>query len=145
MKVVSFKIDEELLERFDRVIVSRGLSRSRVIRELIKAYLESCDAEFNTYTSEFLNLKLLVLDERKYGVKQLPQLNTNYLNKVRSSDPQKYAELIDEYNRKLAEVCREIQKMKYEESKAWSEIAGLYGVTRKYIIEFYRKKCMKMR
>jgi len=41
MRVVTFKIDEELLERFDRVVISRGLSRSEVIRELIKAYLES--------------------------------------------------------------------------------------------------------
>jgi len=102
-------------------------------------------SEFNTYISEFLNIKLLVLDERKYGVKQLPQLNTNYLNKIKLRDPQKYTALIDEYYRKLAEVCREIQKMKYEENKAWSEIGELYGVSRAYAREFFKRKCIKMR
>ena len=45
MRVISFKIDEELLERFDRVVISRGLSRSEVIRELIKAYLNSINTQ----------------------------------------------------------------------------------------------------
>lgn len=38
-RVVTFKIDEELLERVDRVAASEGLTRSGLIRKALIQYL----------------------------------------------------------------------------------------------------------
>lgn len=39
MRVVTFKVDEKLLERLDSFAKLEGVSRSEVIREAIKLYL----------------------------------------------------------------------------------------------------------
>ena len=39
MRVVTFKLDEELLEKLDLYAINNGLFRSEVIREAIKLYL----------------------------------------------------------------------------------------------------------
>ena len=39
MRVVTFKVEEELLERLDRYARSRGKTRSEIIREAVQVYL----------------------------------------------------------------------------------------------------------
>ena len=45
MRVVTFKIDEKLLERLDMYAVNNRLSRSDVIREAIEFYLNFKEQE----------------------------------------------------------------------------------------------------
>ena len=45
MRVVTFKIDEKLLERLDMYAVNNKLSRSDVIREAIEFYLNVKEQE----------------------------------------------------------------------------------------------------
>ncbi|MCE4606646.1 MAG: ribbon-helix-helix protein, CopG family [Desulfurococcales archaeon] len=40
MKVVTFKIEEELLRRLDQFAASKNMVRSEVIRRALKTYLE---------------------------------------------------------------------------------------------------------
>jgi len=40
LKVVTFKIDEEALEHLDRIAEKLGVSRSQVIKEAIRLYIE---------------------------------------------------------------------------------------------------------
>ena len=42
MRVVTFKLDEELLRKLDLYCANNRLVRSEVIREAIKFYLSSC-------------------------------------------------------------------------------------------------------
>ncbi len=41
LKIVTFKLDERLLERIDRIAEREGISRSEVIREAIINYLNN--------------------------------------------------------------------------------------------------------
>ena len=45
MRVVTFKIDEELLQKLDVYALNQRLSRSDVIREAIEFYLKSKEQE----------------------------------------------------------------------------------------------------
>ncbi|MEB3825421.1 MAG: ribbon-helix-helix protein, CopG family [Desulfurococcales archaeon] len=40
MKVVTFKIEEDLLEKIDKYALDKNMTRSEVIRRAIKTYLE---------------------------------------------------------------------------------------------------------
>ncbi len=39
MRVVTFKVEEDLLERLDRYARSKGKTRSEIIREAVQVYL----------------------------------------------------------------------------------------------------------
>lgn len=45
MRVVTFKIDEELLQKLDSYAINRRLSRSDVIREAIEQFLKAVEEE----------------------------------------------------------------------------------------------------
>jgi hypothetical protein len=63
--------------------------------------------------------KVLVLDERRRGIKQLPKPN----------DP-----------KKIEEVCKEIEILK-KENKSWREIADIYNKNKSSIKHYYRTYC----
>jgi metal-responsive CopG/Arc/MetJ family transcriptional regulator len=48
MRVVTFKIEEELLDRLDSFARLKGLSRSEVIRKAIELYLKLEDYKIET-------------------------------------------------------------------------------------------------
>ena len=43
MRLVTFKLEEDLLERLDRVAARKRVSRSEVIREALRRYLNGCE------------------------------------------------------------------------------------------------------
>ena len=47
MRVVTFKLDEDLLQKLDLYAVNSGLTRSQVIREALKRYLTSVPNKVN--------------------------------------------------------------------------------------------------
>jgi len=46
MRVVTFKADEELLEKLDSIARIKGISRSEAIREAIKEFIEKEENRF---------------------------------------------------------------------------------------------------
>jgi len=57
MKVMSFKVDEELLHKITELAVRKGMSRSEVIREAVIKYLE-CEGVHN---KQWIRIKTYVL------------------------------------------------------------------------------------
>ncbi len=43
MRLVTFKLEEDLLERLDREAARKRVSRSEVIREALRRYLSGCE------------------------------------------------------------------------------------------------------
>jgi hypothetical protein len=74
--------------------------------------------------------RVLVLDERERGSKQLPSIT-----KLRGNR--------EEYEKQVIEVCREINEMRYSRGMSWGEIADTYGVTKPVIRGFYQRHCSK--
>ncbi len=68
LKVVTFKLEADLVERLDAIARARGLSRTDIVRDLIKEFLERCrDDRGNGYyyrcplcSERFLSVNALV-------------------------------------------------------------------------------------
>lgn len=59
MRIVTFKVDEALLEKIDRFAEREGLTRSEVIREAIIAYLSR--SGYRTPSRKMFRVKHVVL------------------------------------------------------------------------------------
>ena len=62
MKVVGTKLDDSDFERFQRFCNDEGLSKSEIMRGLIRQYCDVCEEESQT-TSEIKNPTITIIDE----------------------------------------------------------------------------------
>jgi len=62
MKVVGAKLDDSDYERFETFCIDEGLSKSEIIRGMIKQYCDACEDDLQS-PSEVQNPTVTIIDE----------------------------------------------------------------------------------